>query len=171
MTFLPLQKVSQAVKCITMFDEALLERLKGHVNYFPRKEQAVLLCLHEIQDHYGYIPPESLKPLSEILEMPLNHVEQVVAFYDMFDRETPAKYRIRVCVSVVCHFLGKKNLLDALQKILKIGPGEVTPDGKFKIVPVQCLGACSCAPVFMINEDTYVFESEEKLNEILSRYT
>jgi NADH-quinone oxidoreductase subunit E len=159
------------VKFISMFEPELAKKLENHINYFPRKEQAVLLCLHEIQDHYGYIPEESLRPLSEMLGMPLNHVEQVVAFYDMFDRETPAKYRIRVCVSIVCHYLGKKRLLDALEKILKIGPGEVTPDGKFKIVPVQCLGACSCAPVFMVNEDTYVFENEEKLNEILSRYT
>ncbi len=171
MISLPLKKMPMAVKCISMFEGALLDKLKSHARYFPRKEQAVLLCLHEIQDHYGYIPQESLKPLADLLDMPLNHVEQVVAFYDMFDRETPAKYRIRVCVSVVCHFLGKKRLIDALEKALKIRPGEVTPDGKFKIVPVQCLGACSCAPVFMVNEDTYVFESEEKLNEILSRYT
>lgn len=154
-----------------MFDKELAEKLDNHINYFPRKEQAVLLCLHEIQDHYGYIPSETLKPLAERLGMPMNQVEQVVAFYDMFDREDRVKYRIRVCESIVCHYLGKKKLLDALEKILKIKPGETTPDGKFKIVPVQCLGACSCAPVFMINEDEYVFESEEKLNEILSRYS
>ncbi len=154
-----------------MFEKGLLEKLNAHINYFPRKEQAILLCLHEIQDHYGYIPQETLKPLADLLEVPLNHVEQVVAFYDMFDRETPAKYRIRVCVSVVCHFAKNKELIKALENILKIRPGEVTPDGKFKIVPVQCLGACSEAPVFMINDDTYKFEGEEKLNEILSRYT
>ncbi len=153
-----------------MFEERLLEKLRSHINYFPRREQAILLCLHEIQNHYGYIPEESLKPLAELLGVPLNHVEQVVAFYDMFDREKPAKYRIRVCVSIVCHLLGKQKLLEALEKILKIKPGEVTPDGRFKIVPVQCLGACSEAPVFMVNEDTYKFEGEEKLHEILSRY-
>ena len=154
-----------------MFEEGLVERLRSHIDYFPRKEQAILLCLHEIQDHYGYIPQESLRPLADLLGVPLNHVEQVVAFYDMFDRDKPAKYRIRVCVSIVCHFLGKRKLLEALEKALKIKPGEVTPDGKFKIVPVQCLGACSEAPVFMINEDTYKFEGEEKIHEILSRYT
>ncbi len=148
-----------------------MEKLNRHINYFPRKEQSILLCLHAIQDHYGYIPRESLRPLAELLGLPLNHVEQVVAFYDMFDRETPARHRIRVCVSVVCHFMGKKELLNALEKLLKIKPGEVTPDGRFKIVPVQCLGACSEAPIFMIDEDTYKFEGEEKLNEVLSRYT
>lgn len=154
-----------------MFEQELLEKLNSHINYFPRKEQAILLCLHAIQDHYGYIPQESLRSLADLLDMPLNHVEQVVAFYDMFDRQTPAKYRIRVCVSVVCHFMRSRELIKALEKTLKIRPGEVTPDGKFKIVPVQCLGACSEAPVFMVNEDTYKFEGEEKLNEILSRYT
>ncbi|HIC97090.1 MAG TPA: NADH-quinone oxidoreductase subunit NuoE [Aquificaceae bacterium] len=154
-----------------MFEGELLSKLNAHIDYFPRKEQSILLCLHAIQDHYGYIPPESLRELAQLLELPLSHVEQVVAFYDMFDREVPAKYRIRVCVSIVCHFGKKDELLRALERILRIKPGQVTPDGKFKIVPVQCLGACSEAPVFMINEDTYKFEGEEKLNEILSRYT
>ncbi len=148
-----------------------MEKLNEHVNYFPRKEQAILMCLHTIQSYYGYIPSASLRPLADMLELPLNQVEQVVAFYDMFDRETPAKHRIRVCVSIVCHFLGKAKLLRALEKTLGIKPGQVTPDGRFKIVPVQCLGACSEAPVFMVDEDTYKFENEEDLNEILSRYT
>ncbi len=154
-----------------MFERELKEKLDEHISYFPRKEQAILLCLHTIQDHYGYVPPESLRPLADLLDLPLNHVEQVVAFYDMFDRETPARHRIRVCVSIVCHFLGKAELFRALEKALGIKPGEVTPDGRFKIVPVQCLGACSEAPVFMVDEDTYRFRGEEELNEILSRYT
>jgi len=153
------------------FPEELRAKLEEHINYFPKKRQAILLCLHTIQDYYGYIPPESLKPLADMLELPLNHVEGVVAFYDMFDTKDKAKYRIRVCVSVVCHMLGKDKLLQALEKILNIKPGETTPDGKFKIVPVQCLGACSEAPVFMVNEDEYKFESEGQLHEILSRYT
>jgi len=95
----------------------------------------------------------------------------VVAFYDMFDRETKAKHRIRVCVSIVCHLMEKNKLLKAIERILGIKPGEITPDGRFKLVPVQCLGACSEAPVFMVDEDEYKFEGEEKLNEILSRYT
>uniref|UniRef100_UPI004072FDAA NADH-quinone oxidoreductase subunit E n=1 Tax=Aquifex aeolicus (strain VF5) TaxID=224324 RepID=UPI004072FDAA len=153
------------------FPEELKTKLQEHINYFPKKRQAILLCLHEIQNYYGYIPPESLKPLADMLELPLNHVEGVVAFYDMFDREDKAKYRIRVCVSIPCHLMGTNKLLKALENILGIKPGEVTPDGKFKIVPVQCLGACSEAPMFMVNDDEYKFESEVQLNEILSRYT
>jgi len=49
-----------------MFEQELLEKLGEHINYFPRKEQAILLCLHTIQDHYGYIPPESLRHLATI---------------------------------------------------------------------------------------------------------
>ncbi len=154
-----------------MFEQELLQKLNEHINYFPRKEQAILLCLHTIQDHYGYVPPESLRHLADLLDLPLNHVEQVVAFYDMFDRETPARHRIRVCVSIVCHLLGKKELLEALERVLGIKPGEVTADGRFKIVPVQCIGACAEAPVFMVDEDTYKFKGEESLHEILSRYT
>ncbi len=154
-----------------MFEKELEEKLKDHINYFPRKEQAILMCLHEIQNHYGYIPKESLKPLSDMLGLPLNHVEGVVAFYDMFDTESPARHRIRVCVSIVCHFMQKDKLISALKKKLGIEMGEVTEDGRFKLIPVQCIGGCSEAPLFMIDEDTYKFEGEEKLDEILAKYT
>ena len=154
-----------------MFGKELEEKLKQHIEYFPKKEQAILLCLHEIQDHYGYVPPESLTFLSKLINVPLNHIEGVVAFYDMFDTEKPAKYRIRVCVSIVCHFMKNRELIDALKRKLGINFGEVTEDGKFKLIPVQCLGGCSEAPLFMINEDTYKYEGEDKLNEILSKYT
>ncbi|WP_448583577.1 NADH-quinone oxidoreductase subunit NuoE [Thermocrinis sp.] len=147
------------------------QKLEAYANYFPRREQAILLCLHEVQDYYGNIPYFALERIAQILNLPLNHVENVVSFYDMFDRGQPAKHRIRVCVSIVCNLMEKKKLLDALKKHLGIGVGEVSKDGKFKLIAVQCLGACSEAPVFMVDNDTYKFESEEKLHEILSKYT
>jgi len=147
-----------------------VERLKEHINYFPRKEQAILLCLHEVQDFYGHIPQFALKEVAELLGVPLNHVENVVSFYDMFDRGEPARHRIRVCVSVVCELMNKDKLLKALKEILGIELGQTTKDGRFKLIGVQCLGACSEAPFFMIDKDSYKFESKEKLNEVLSRY-
>ncbi len=147
------------------------KKLLEYANYFPRKEQAILLCLHAVQDHYGNIPPFALERVAQILDLPLNHVENVVSFYDMFDRGEPAKHRIRVCVSIVCNLMHKKRLLEAIRKHLGIGIGEVTKDRRFKLIVVQCVGACSEAPVFMIDNDTYKFESEERLHEILSKYT
>lgn len=154
-----------------MVDEKLLNKLREHVSYFPRKEQAIILCLHEIQNYYGYVPQESLEYLSKLLEVPLSHLDNVVAFYDMFDRGEKAKHRIRVCVSIVCDLVNNQPLIKALRETLGIGFGEVTKDGRFKLIPVQCLGACAVAPMFMVDDDTYKFESKEQLNEILSRYT
>ena len=155
---------------MTMLSEELLQRLKEHASYFPRKEQAILLCLHEVQDYYGHIPDFALHELAKLLELPLSHVENVVSFYDMFDRGKPAKHRIRVCISVVCNLMNSQKVLDALRELLGVGLGEVTRDGKFKLLGVQCIGACSEAPCFMVDNDTYKFESKEKLHEILSRY-
>lgn len=153
-----------------MLEESLLEKLKHHAEYFPKKEQAILLCLHEVQNHYGHIPEFALEEVAKILDLPLNHVENVVSFYDMFDRGEPARHRIRVCVSVVCHLMNKDKLIKALRELLNIDFGQVTKDGRFKLLAVQCLGACSEAPFFMVDEDAYKFESKEKLNEVLSRY-
>jgi NADH-quinone oxidoreductase subunit E len=154
-----------------MLEESLLEKLKQHAEYFPKREQAILLCLHEVQNHYGHIPEFALEEVAKILDLPLNHVENVVSFYDMFDRGEPARHRIRVCVSVVCHLMNKDKLIKALKELLNIDFGQVTKDGRFKLLAVQCLGACSEAPFFMVDEDAYKFENKEKLNEVLSRYT
>ncbi|MEN3034066.1 MAG: NADH-quinone oxidoreductase subunit NuoE [Aquificaceae bacterium] len=154
-----------------MLPKELLKNLEAIASSFPRREQSVLLCLHEVQDHYGYIPDFAIGEVAKIVGLSLNHVEGVVAFYDMFDTSSRASYRIRVCTSVVCNLLGSKRLLKALSSRLGIKPGEVTKDGKFKLIKVQCLGACSEAPCYMVNEDTYKFYSEEKLNEVLSSYT
>ncbi|MFN3870496.1 MAG: NADH-quinone oxidoreductase subunit NuoE [Aquificaceae bacterium] len=156
---------------MAMFPEELKEKLKEHMEYFPRKEQSILLCLHEIQDYYGHIPSFALEELSQLLELPLSHVDGVVSFYDMFDRAEPAKHRIRVCISVVCGLMKSSEVLKAMKELLGISLGETTKDGKFKLLGVQCIGACSEAPCFMIDDDTYKFESKEKLHEILSRYT
>ncbi len=156
---------------MSLMPEELMNKLKAHANYFPRKEQAVLLCLHEVQDHYGHIPFFALEEVAKLLEVPLNHVENVVSFYDMFDRGEPARHRIRVCVSVVCNLMHSQKVLKAIKEMLGIEPGEVTRDGRFKLIGVQCIGACSEAPCFMVDEDTYKFESKEKLHEVLSRYT
>ncbi len=156
---------------MSLMPEELMNKLKAHANYFPRKEQAVLLCLHEVQDHYGHIPFFALEEVAKLLEVPLSHVENVVSFYDMFDRGEPARHRIRVCVSVVCNLMHSQKVLKAIKEMLGIEPGEVTRDGRFKLIGVQCIGACSEAPCFMVDEDTYKFESKEKLHEVLSRYT
>ncbi|MEN3028214.1 MAG: NADH-quinone oxidoreductase subunit NuoE [Aquificaceae bacterium] len=156
---------------MSMLPEELLRKLQEHIEYFPRREQAILLCLHEVQDHYGHIPAFALQELARILELPLSHVENVVSFYDMFDRGEPAKHRIRVCVSVVCNLMNSRRVLLALKELLGLSPGEVTKDGRFKLIGVQCIGACSEAPCFMVDEDVYKFKSKEKLHEVLSRYT
>jgi len=150
--------------------QELMEKLREHAEYFPRKEQAVLLCLHEVQDYYGHIPFFALEEVAKLLEVPLSHVENVVSFYDMFDRGEPARHRIRVCVGVVCNLMNSNKVLNALRELLGISLGETTRDGRFKLIGVQCIGACSEAPCFMVDNDTYKFESKEKLHEILSRY-
>ncbi|RMH80343.1 MAG: NADH-quinone oxidoreductase subunit E [Acidobacteria bacterium] len=156
---------------MSLLPEELLNKLEEHAQYFPRKEQAILLCLHEVQEHYGHIPFFALGEVAEVLGLPLNHVENVVSFYDMFDRGEPARHRIRVCVSVVCNLMNSNRVLDAIRELLGLELGQTTKDGRFKLIGVQCIGACSEAPCFMVDNDTYKFESKEKLHEVLSRYT
>ncbi|MGC8588392.1 MAG: NADH-quinone oxidoreductase subunit NuoE [Hydrogenobaculum sp.] len=154
-----------------MLTQEIKEAIDGHIKYFGSKEEALLLSLHSIQEHLGHIPEEALEELSEILDIPLHHIKGVVAFYEMFDTGEKAKHRIYVCNSIVCYLLKSHKVFNAVKELLGIEPGQVTRDGMFKLVEVQCLGACSEAPVFMIDNDIYKYESKEKLHEILAKYS
>ncbi len=154
-----------------MLKEEIIQEINEHVAYFGSKQEALMLSLHTIQEHLGHIPEEALVELSSILDTPLHHIKGVVAFYEMFDTGEKARHRIYVCNSIVCYLLKSHKIFNAVKELLGIDPGEVTRDDRFKLVEVQCLGACSEAPVFMIDNDTYKYESKEKLHEILSKYS
>ena len=86
-------------------------------------------------------------------------VFEAASFYTMFHLKDPGKYCLQVCQNVTCCMMGSDDLFKVVKDELGIGPGEVTADKKFSLVPVQCLGSCDTAPVVQVNED-YV----EKLN-------
>lgn len=154
-----------------MLSQELKDEINAHVEYFGSKQEALLLSLHSIQEHLGYIPEEALIELSELLDTPLHHIKGVVAFYEMFDTTEKAKHRIYVCNSIVCYLLKSYKIYEAIKDVLGIEPGQTTRDSMFKLVEVQCLGACAQAPVFMIDKDIYKYESKEKLHEILTKYS
>ena len=123
----------------------------------------------EVQDTFGYITKDSQKALSEFLEMPMAEIYGVITFYSRFTTSPKGKYNIAVCLGTACFVKGAQSILDRLKERLKISGGETTPDGKFSIDEVRCVGACGLAPVFMVNDEVYGNATVKMLDEVLDK--
>ena len=88
----------------------------------------------------------------------------------MFNLEEKGNYVIHICVSLPCYLKGSKKILEVLKKELNIGIGQTTPDKKFTIEAVSCLGICDRAPAMMVDRDIYGNLTHEKVKEIIHRY-
>lgn len=134
--------------------------------YKPIKDNLIQM-LNEIQEHYGYVPMEVQKDLSEFLSIPMAEIYGVVTFYSRFSLKPKGKYNISVCLGTACFVKGSQKIMDRLLDRLKINPGETTEDGLFSIEETRCVGACGLAPVFTVNGEVYGKATVQKLDQVL----
>lgn len=139
-------------------------------NYAKEKDKLVAI-LNDVQERFGYIPKEAQIEISEYLAVPMAEIYGVITFYSRFTLAPKGKYNISICLGTACFVKGAQSLLDRAKERLKIGPGEVTPDGKFSIDDVRCVGACGLAPVFMVNDEVYGNATVKQLDEVLDKYS
>ena len=134
--------------------------------YLPIKDNLIQI-LNEVQEHYGYIPMNAQKVLSEFLNVPMAEIYGVVTFYSRFTLKPKGKYNIAVCLGTACYVKGSQKIMDRLKERLKIEPGETTADGKFSIEETRCVGACGLAPVFTVNGEVYGKATVQLLDKVL----
>ena len=149
------------------FSEKARKKIEEIVARYPQKEAALLPVLHVTQQEFGFISAVQEKMVARILGIKPISVRELVTFYTMFHRKALGKYHIQVCSNLSCSLMGADNLVDYLTEKLGIEPGETTPDKKFTLSKVECLGACERAPCMMINFNYYGDISPEKVDEIL----
>ncbi len=122
---------------------------------YPRKQAALLPVLHAVQTELGCITSESERDVAALLDIKPIQVREAVTFYTMFRRTPIGRYHLQVCGNLSCDLRGSGAVLDHLGRRLGIAPGQTTPDGKFTLTTVECLGNCENAPCLMINFDYY----------------
>lgn len=126
--------------------------------------------LQEIQDEVGYLSEEAILLTAEFLKLPTSKLYGVATYYDQFRFEPRGRYHIRICRGTACHVEGSLNLLNELEKILRIKPGQTTRDGLFSLDIVRCIGACGLAPVMDVNKEYYTGFSIQEVGSILKTY-
>ena len=154
-------------------NEQIIAEIKKCRERFPLNEQCIIPALHKILDVYRDIPQEAIEELSEYLQVPLADIEGIVTFYDMFRYRKNAKNHIRICRNLPCHLARYQNILEMIKKKTGADIGKNSPDGKWYIELVECIGSCGIAPAFLINDDLYdgsKIKTEEDIEEILGRY-
>ncbi len=149
------------------FSEKTKKKIEEIVARYPQKEAAILPILHITQQEFGSISVEEEKLVARILDIKPIRVRELVTFYTMLSRESLGKYHIQVCSNLSCSLLGADNFVDYLVGKLGIEPGETTPDKKFTLSKVECLGACERAPCMLINFNYYGEMDPKKVDEIL----
>lgn len=150
-----------------MFGEAFEKRVDALVAKYPEPRGALLPVLWEIQTEHGWIDSKCEAWAAERLGCSPSHVHGVVSFYTMYRQRPMGKYHIQVCTTLSCMLRGSDNLVEHLQSKLGIEPGQVTQDGKFSLVRVECLGSCGTAPMFQLNDDYHEDLTLEKVDQLL----
>ena len=127
----------------------------------------VLPCLHRIQEDRGYIDDRDVADLSEYLGVPRIQIEEVLSFYTMFRRKPVGRWHVQVCRNVSCSMCGAERMIDLLSRKLGASVGETSPDGRFTLSTVECLGSCGTAPVIMVNGTYHESMDAEKIDRLL----
>ena len=131
---------------------------------------ALIPVLQDAQNTYGYLAREVLERIADKMDIPISQIYGVVTFYSQFHLNPRGKNIIRVCQGTACHVRGAKAILKAIEDNLRISAGGTTPDLKFTLETVACIGACGLAPVLMVNDDTHGRLTPEVIPEILAKY-
>ncbi|MBN2433102.1 MAG: NAD(P)H-dependent oxidoreductase subunit E [Acidobacteria bacterium] len=145
----------------------LKSRLDEIKRKFPFAFSSVLPAIHAVQEEFGYIPLEIEPAVARYLAVPQERIREVTTFYFMFNNRSVGKYHIYLCSNVSCWLRNYESILAYLEKKLNISAGETTPDGRFTISLVECLGMCEQAPVMQINGISYGDLTPEKIDRIL----
>lgn len=135
-----------------------LKYVKTELTRYEAKQSAIIRCLYRAQDENGgWVSPEVIQHLSEVMEIPAAQIEEVATFYTMFNKTPVGKNHIQVCVTLTCGMLGGRELCDSMMKEAGCKKeGEVSPDGLFTFSKVECLGSCDTAPMLQVNRDPYI---------------
>ncbi|MGA0393595.1 MAG: NADH-quinone oxidoreductase subunit NuoE [Rhodospirillales bacterium] len=163
------QSVSQPTSFA--FSQENLEKAKAIIANYPEGRQASavmpLLDLAQRQND-GWVSQPAMDVIAEMLDMPVIRVYEVATFYTMYNLHPIGKHHVQVCTNLPCWLRGSDEVMKTCKKVLGIGAGETTEDGKFTVNEMECLGACVNAPMMQIDDDYYEDLDADSTESILS---
>lgn len=147
-----------------------VQQLKDICKSFNNDPGELINVLHQAQQLFGYLPAEVQEIVADEMNVSVAHVYGVVTFYSFFSMLPKGKHPISICMGTACYVRGAEKVLDEFKRRLDVKVGETTPDGKFSLSCLRCVGACGLAPVVTIGERVYGRVSPDDVKKILDEY-
>ena len=155
---------------VIKLSEAKVNFIKEVCKSYGNKPGEVINVLHKVQGEYGYLPAEVQELVAKELGIPVSRVYGIVSFYSFFTMTPKGEHPISVCLGTACYVRGAEKVLDELKRQLGINVGEVTPDGKFSLTCLRCVGACGRAPVIEVGAKVYGRMTPDRVKDVLAEY-
>ena len=153
-----------------MFTDTVIREIAEIRSKYPNSRAALLPAIYVAQREIGWLSPEAYESVADLLGVPKATVRGVATFYAMYKQKPMGRHLIQLCTNVSCMILGAEKLVDFLKSKYGVEPGGISPDGRFSLVIMECIGACGTAPAMLVNDDFHENLTEKNLEEILERY-
>lgn len=144
-----------------------LKRINHVIARYKDEKWPLIPLLQEIQQEFGYIPPEAIGPIARVFGLFPSHVQGVITFYEQLYTTPRGKKVVRVCRGTACHVRGGKTILKLAKQYLGIEEGQTTPDMEYTLETVACIGVCALAPNLVIGKDTHGHMNPKKVAQLL----
>jgi NADH-quinone oxidoreductase E subunit len=152
-----------------LFEGEYRERFEKILTRYPTKQAALLPALGLAQELRGYVSPESMDRVAELLELSPAYVRGVATFYTMYNKAPVGRYLVQVCTNISCNLCGAEEVLEAFLRYADTELGETSEDGNFTIIEAECLAACGFPTCVQINSRYYENVTPEEAPRILER--
>ena len=146
------------------------EKIEQIINNHHCDASALIQILLDIQNELHWLPTEALEMVSEKLQVPMSRIQHTATFYKAFSLVPKGRHEINVCMGTACHVRGAPRVLEVIENITGIRPGETDPDMKFSLDTVNCLGCCALGPVMEIDEEHLGKLVPNKAADLLKNY-
>ena len=154
---------------IADFSPEVVDEMRSHLTKYPpeRKRSALIPLLFVIQRERGWIDNAGVNFLARFLELEITDVWETATFYSMFNLRPVGRHHLQICKTLSCKIMGEPEITEHVCHKLGIHAGETTPDGKFTVSRVECLGSCGTAPMMQIGFDYHEDLTVEKVDKLL----
>jgi heterodisulfide reductase subunit A-like polyferredoxin len=152
-----------------MLPESDIQIVESVISRYGAHSSSLIQVMQDLNVRYRYLPENVIRYISQRLDVPLPQVYHVATFYTAFSLEPKGEHTVKVCVGTACHARGSDQVLEEIERLLNIAPGDTTPDLKFSLETVNCLGCCALGPVVVIDED-YHSVKPSKLEALIKKY-
>jgi NADH-quinone oxidoreductase subunit E len=150
-----------------MISEALKRKFEAVVARYPVKRSAIVPLLLFAQDEIGYVSDEAIEEIAQRVGVRPIEVTEDISYYSMLRRQPIGKYNFQVCTNISCMLRGGEEIFRHCSRKLGIGHKQTSPDGRFSLEEVECLGACCSAPALQVNYDYYENMTPEKVDALI----